>query len=228
MSNLSTPSPTVRRSHFGGTRDVVPFFFCCGPCSRHKLLKLENCLRCVCALLSLSASVSPHCHAWLLTLLTIQLGFCLTEKNILHLSFIGLAALPLLSILPLLLLASNQYSIDANTIIILLWPFICQNAQQEWTLEFATPAASLTWTLSQSPRFTVLKAETKTKHQQWRKYNCASKLVLELINWLGLIGSTDLSQAILESMRRVLIERRMNKSQNWMPHLLFLFICKEI
>lgn len=27
MSNLSTPSPTVRRSIFGGTRDVVPFFF---------------------------------------------------------------------------------------------------------------------------------------------------------------------------------------------------------
>lgn len=54
MSNLSTPSPTVRRSIFGGTRDVVPFFFFCGPCSRHKLLKLENCLRCVCALLSLS------------------------------------------------------------------------------------------------------------------------------------------------------------------------------
>lgn len=73
----------------------------------------------------------PHCHPppWLGTLLTIQLG--LTEKNILHLSFIGLVALALLSLLPLLLLASNQYSIDANTIIILLWPFICQYAQQE-------------------------------------------------------------------------------------------------
>lgn len=62
MSNLSTPFPTVLRMLLGST-DVVPcfylppFFLLFFGCyllllslgGRHKLLKLENCWRCVCA-----------------------------------------------------------------------------------------------------------------------------------------------------------------------------------
>lgn len=111
------------------------------------------------------------------TSLTIRLGFCLTEKNILHLSFIGLAA----PSLPLLLLASNQYSIDANTIIILLWPFICQNAQQERTLEFIHLSPQLCafkfCTHSQHGRFphytpAETKREQQQQQQQWQIQLC--------------------------------------------------------
>lgn len=105
------------------------------------------------------------------TSLTIRLGFCLTEKK--YIAFIFYWTRCALS-LPLLLLASNQYSIDANTIIILLWPFICQNAQQERILEF-THLSTLLCAFkfcphSQHGRFPhYIPAETKREQKQKQK-----------------------------------------------------------
>lgn len=194
MSNLSTPSPDGPSQYFSGSTDVVPFLlFFFGPSQIAKIGKLLA-LRLCSAFPPTSPCPLPHClSSW-------QGGNFAHDstrflpngkKNILHLSFIGLAV-------PSLFRSCCWHQINIRLMPILLsfyygHLFVRTHSRSEFLNSPTSAPCCAPLSFAPIPsmgdsHITLQQRQNESRSRSSRssgsngKYNCASKLVTELIN----------------------------------------------